>query len=127
MAGRFKFLALMNAVAMALPLGWCCPRPLAAADDAEAGKTARCPNCQPQGRPAPHEAPSAPDVPEKCPCCQVRASMAPEPSSAASVANLWVPLSAAIVPDFARCDVRPDEQLQFPGPPLRILHCIWRC
>jgi hypothetical protein len=127
MGKLFKILAVSNALAMTLPLGWCCPSPIAAAES-ETALPAPCPHCQPQQSPDDESAPAAPDSGEKCPCCQVRATTSGEEAGAAPVAQGRTSLVAAIDPELPR--IRGFEPAQFihpTGPSLQILHCVWRC
>jgi hypothetical protein len=126
MAGLLKLLVLTNALAMALPLGWCCPRPLPA-DDFVAAETGGCPNCRGEGGPVRDQAPA---TPEKCPCCQVRATVAADHASAPAAPQAWVWLPPAFEnPALAGRPGHPAELTPhpFPGPALHILHCVWRC
>ena len=127
MGTLLKFLALANALAMALPLGWCCPTPATVPTVAEAAGPAACPNCHPRGAPQQDNVPAAPDSPEKCPCCQVRAASGAEQVSLAPAAQGWMAPVAAIEPESPLTrGVEPTQFIQ-PGPALQILHCVWRC
>jgi hypothetical protein len=127
MGKLFRILAVSNALAMALPLGWCCPSPVAAAKS-ETASVAPCPHCQPQRATEDESAPSAPESPEKCPCCQVRSTNANEQLSAAPVAQMAAALVAAIEPaPQSACNLEPTQFIHPPGPSLQILHCVWRC
>jgi hypothetical protein len=136
MAAVFKLMALANIAAMALPLGWCCPMPAAvsagtssaSAAAPDSAPPAACPNCHPLRAPAGERVPSAPSLPDECPCCQVRATTSADSLSIAPAAEPWVPLIATIEREtLAGFDRQPGEPIRFPGPPLQILHCIWRC
>ena len=122
-----KYLSLALTVAMALPLGWCCPPPVAASE-AAAKLPSRCPNCQPPAAPTGKQVPARPMSPEKCPCCQARAKTNVDQVVVAPVADLWIPLPAPIACEApAAFDLSTAELIQFPGPPLQALHCVWRC
>ena len=126
MGTLFKILAISNALAMALPIGWCCPSPAAAAQ-AEAAAPAACPNCH---RASPEEdgVPAAPESPEKCPCCQVRAIAAGQPVPTAPDAEPWTVLPPAVESNApAAIEHEPARFISPPGPSLQILHCVWRC
>lgn len=125
MGTLFKIFAVSNALAMALPFGWCCPSPAAAESETA---SAPCPRCQPQQSPDDQSAPAAPDSPEKCPCCQVRATQTGAPISTAPAAEGWTALAAAIVSESPSAhDFEPAQFIRPPGPSLQILHCVWRC
>lgn len=126
MAGLLKIAVLMNAVAMALPLGWCCPKP-APADHLTASETGACPNCRSEEAPARDQTPTAP---EKCPCCQARAIVAADHVSVPAAPHVWVSLPPAIEnPASAGRSRHPAEFPLLPSPDaaLYVLHCVWRC
>lgn len=127
MGKLFKILTVWNALAMALPLGWCCPSPVEAAGT-EAASVAPCPHCQPQSTHEDDSAPQAPESPEKCPCCQVRTTTTGEHAVTAPVAEAWTPLDATIEAEPSSTHgFEATEFIHPPGPSLQILHCVWRC
>ena len=117
-----KIIAVLSAVVLLLPPGWCVRA--AHLTGAEAKPPATC--CQ-------HEAPAPSNA--TCPlqhdakgcCCLRDATLAekavlPAPLDALSLAAFQAPLNAS-----AAFEVEPVQSLLFAeGPPLNVLHCLWR-
>ncbi len=117
-----KIVAVLSAVVLLLPPGWCVSAVQLAAGS-EARPAATC--CQ-------HKAPAQSKTP--CPqhdakgCCCLRdatvaeKAVTPAPLDAVSLAHLQAPIAAS-----AAFDLEPVQALLFAqGPPLNVLHCQWR-
>ena len=124
------FLALACAFLLALPPDWCChatravgcdPRPWSVSPAPARPKCADC--CCSKTVPAPEDAPPAPA--RKPACCERPAGIVERsdlPSDAAPpVATFISPVPTPAPP------VRGDLPTAPASPPVRLLHCVWRC
>jgi hypothetical protein len=124
-----RVLALLNALALALPAGWCCLRPDVRA---ETGKSPADSCCHRSAKPAPRPAPEKEPPPcqkSEGRCCGEVPSVTP-PAQQQYTPDLATP-AALILADPAAIAAYPNGFPTgadlFPTPSLQVLQCVWRC
>jgi hypothetical protein len=119
--------ALLCAVLLALPPGWCC----AASGGTCCGKRPpspalpTCPDCC-CDQPAPHQDAPPRTPPKKAACCERPAGIldrADAPDGTPAGADAPLPLDGPAIAPTSAGDLSPPAA----SPPFRILHCVWRC
>jgi hypothetical protein len=122
-----RILMLGTALLLALPPGWCCPSPPKSPRKSDAAPPLCC--CCYQTQP-PEKAPVGPPplFPPGRSCCQQDADV---PGAFKAPLDLQTGVILAIA-TTKLLDVNPTlsfvaSGLQVTSPPLRLLHCVWRC
>jgi len=127
-----QLLAGVCSVILALPPGLCCGLSLPSREVADAVPVqARC--CQPASQcdqiPRGNHAPDSKPGPSQGHCCCEREGTLPEKSLPTLVgAALCLPFVAeALAPQPCAVQGLASVTVHFPGPPLHVLQCVWRC
>jgi len=122
-------LAAVMVMLLALPQGWCCmlPRMLPKAKDAEAS----CCCCQAKQAPAPEQKDDSqePTDPFTC-CCEPREMSVDQGIVWTHTFDMPFAILATfdeILPTSPSVAFDSPQQGDSNGPPLHVLHCVWRC
>lgn len=126
MIWQMRSVVLASIVSLVLPPGWCCSTPQPAKISAAKLKCSAC--CATEGESASESRPATPAVPQSQCCCQRNAAVKqidgwqPDQPEALFAISLDLPVAPGVANE-------PEVWLsaRSAGPPLHLLHCVWRC